>query len=67
MNEGAEKRNAYEKGSSGARADDAAAAAPPKLRPGDDLRKRQEQLLDEAVEETFPASDPVSVAVVKRP
>ena len=26
-----------------------------------DLRRRQEALLDEAVEETFPASDPVAV------
>jgi hypothetical protein len=60
-------KSAYEKGSSGARADEAAAAAPGKQEPGEDLRKRQERLLDEAVEETFPASDPVSVAVVKRP
>jgi hypothetical protein len=28
--------------------------------PGEDLEKRQDQLLDEAVEETFPASDPIS-------
>lgn len=27
--------------------------------------KRQDRLLDEALEETFPASDPVSVARVK--
>ena len=33
----------------------------------EELRKRQERLLDEGVEETFPASDPVSVAVVTRP
>ena len=29
-----------------------------------DPRQRQEALLDEAIEETFPASDPVSVAFV---
>jgi hypothetical protein len=28
--------------------------------PGEDLKERQEQLLDEAIEETFPASDPIS-------
>jgi hypothetical protein len=42
------------------KADLAADAAPEPLRPGDDLRQRQEQLLDEAIEETFPASDPIS-------
>jgi hypothetical protein len=41
-------------------ADLAADAASGPLRPGDDLRQRQEQLLDEAIEETFPASDPIS-------
>jgi len=61
------KRNAYENGGSGARADEAAAAAPGKSKPAENSRERQERLLDEAVEETFPASDPVSVAVVKRP
>lgn len=29
--------------------------------PRDDLRSRQERLLDEGLEETFPASDPVAV------
>ena len=38
----------------------AAAAAPGDRVPGEDLRQRQEQLVDEAVEETFPASDPIS-------
>ena len=28
-------------------------------------KKHQEELLDEAVEETFPASDPVSVKITK--
>jgi hypothetical protein len=28
-------------------------------------RKHQEELLDEGVEETFPASDPVSVKITK--
>lgn len=33
---------------------------PPKDRRGDGERKRQEEELDEALEETFPASDPIS-------
>ncbi len=44
-----------------ANADLAAESAPGDRKPGEDLEKRQDQLLDEAVEETFPASDPVSV------
>ncbi|SFV14611.1 hypothetical protein SAMN02799631_05925 [Methylobacterium sp. 174MFSha1.1] len=43
-----------------AKADLAAASAPGQLKPGDDLQERQDQLLDQAVEETFPASDPIS-------
>ncbi|MGA0596207.1 hypothetical protein [Enterovirga sp. CN4-39] len=38
----------------------AAASAPGDRKPGEDLRERQEKLVDEAVEETFPASDPIS-------
>jgi hypothetical protein len=38
----------------------AAAAAPSDRVPGEDLKHRQEQLVDQAVEETFPASDPIS-------
>jgi hypothetical protein len=49
------------KGSSGDRADDAATTAPGDLEPNADLAQRQDRLLDEGVEETFPASDPVSV------
>ena len=41
-------------------ADLAAKNAPADRKPGEDLDERQEQLLDEAVEETFPASDPIS-------
>jgi hypothetical protein len=41
-------------------ADLAAASAPGNRVPGEDLKQRQEQLLDEAIEETFPASDPIS-------
>ena len=41
-------------------ADLAACSAPGPRRPDEDLRDRQDQLLDEAVEETFPASDPIS-------
>lgn len=40
--------------------DRAADAAPGPRVPDEDLEKRQDQLLDEAVEETFPASDPIS-------
>jgi len=39
---------------------EAADAAPGERVPGEDLRARQEKLLDEALEETFPASDPIS-------
>ncbi len=50
-----------EKASGGqANADQAAASAPGDRMPGADLEKRQEKLVDEAVEETFPASDPIS-------
>jgi hypothetical protein len=38
----------------------AAAASPGDRVPGEDLKQRQEQLVDQAVEETFPASDPIS-------
>lgn len=40
--------------------DRAAADAPGERRPDENLERRQERLLDEAVEETFPASDPIS-------
>jgi hypothetical protein len=50
-----------EKASAGqANADRAADAAPGECKPGEDLEARQDKLLDEAVEETFPASDPIS-------
>ena len=50
---------------------EAAARAPTRRRrprpatnaqPGDDPEAREEELLDEAVQETFPASDPISPA-----
>jgi hypothetical protein len=41
-------------------ADKAAESAPGERMPEDDVEARQDQLLDEAVEETFPASDPIS-------
>ena len=41
-------------------ADLAAADAPGDRKPGEDLTERQEKLIDEAVEETFPASDPIA-------
>jgi hypothetical protein len=44
-----------------ANADLAADRAPGDSKPGENLAARQEQLLDEALEETFPASDPISV------
>ncbi|HEY0314455.1 MAG TPA: hypothetical protein VGC56_18425 [Allosphingosinicella sp.] len=54
--------NVYETGSGAARADDAAADAPGDSKLGEDQRKRREKLIDEALEETFPASDPISPA-----
>lgn len=44
-----------------ANADKAAETAPGDRRDGEDMKERQERLIDEGVEETFPASDPVSV------
>jgi hypothetical protein len=66
MSEGDRKRSVYETGSSAARADDAAAAAPGGTKPGEDEKAHEEDLLDEAVEETFPASDPISPAAPPR-
>jgi hypothetical protein len=43
-----------------ANADRAADDAPGDRTPDEDLELRQEKLLDEAIEETFPASDPIS-------
>jgi hypothetical protein len=59
MGERSETRSVYDSGSGGARADEAAAAA--EVAPDCSLRARQEALLDEGVQETFPASDPVAV------
>ena len=61
-----EELGAFETGTSAAHADDAADAAPGEARPGEDLSKRAEKLLDEAVQETFPASDPISPAAPGR-
>ncbi len=47
-------------------ADLAAESAPGQRTPGEDLRRRQEQLLDEAIEESFPASDPISPAHITK-
>ena len=66
MTERDRKSSVYETGSSGARADEAAAAAPGDAKPGDDPEAREEELLDEAVQETFPASDPISPAAPPR-
>lgn len=44
-----------------ARADEAAASAPGERTEECDPDERQEKLLEEGLEETFPASDPVSV------
>lgn len=41
-------------------ADRAADSAPGDRKPGEDRAARQDALLDEAVEETFPASDPIA-------
>lgn len=50
-----------EEASGAARADEAAASAPGERTAECDLDERQDKLVDEGVEETFPASDPVSV------
>lgn len=34
-------------------------------KPSDNKKQHQDELLDEGVEETFPASDPVSVKITK--
>ena len=44
-----------------ARADEAAASAPGERKAHHDPEERQQKLLEEGLEETFPASDPVSV------
>ena len=46
--------------------DRAAVAVPGPLSPMDDPQVRQDQLLDEAVEETFPASDPIPPKQITR-
>jgi hypothetical protein len=56
------KRGALEAGTSAQWADEAARDAPGDAQPGEDAELRREKLLDEAVEETFPASDPISPA-----
>jgi hypothetical protein len=66
MNDRNDRTSVYESGSSAAHADDAAAAAPGEMEPGEDLEARQQDLLDEAIEETFPASDPISPATPRR-
>jgi hypothetical protein len=43
-----------------AKADLAVEAAPGERASDENLQQRQDELLDEAVEETFPASDPIS-------
>lgn len=62
MNDRESRPSVFETGSSGARADEAAADVPDEPKPGDDPAEHEEELLDEAVEETFPASDPISPA-----
>ncbi len=52
-------KKVHQRGSRGARAPEAAERAPDEA--AADLRARQERLLDEGLEETFPASDPVAV------
>ncbi|HEY0421276.1 MAG TPA: hypothetical protein VGC80_17305 [Acetobacteraceae bacterium] len=57
---GVPDRNRIERASGQANADAAAETAPGNRSPKEDLKQRQEKLLDEAIEETFPASDPIS-------
>jgi hypothetical protein len=42
------------------KANQAAGAAPDQQAPGENIEERQDKLLDQAVEETFPGSDPIS-------
>jgi hypothetical protein len=42
------------------KANQAADAAPAQHVPGENLNERQDKLLDQAIEETFPGSDPIS-------
>lgn len=42
------------------RTNEAAAAAPDQHVPGENLDHRQDKLLDQALEETFPNNDPIS-------
>lgn len=42
------------------KANEAAAAAPDQRKPDENLDHRQDKLLDQALEETFPSSDPIS-------
>jgi hypothetical protein len=42
------------------KANQAASAAPGQCSPDENLEERQDKLLDQAVEETFPGSDPIS-------
>jgi hypothetical protein len=59
--QGDERPEPVQRASGGqANADMAANAAPGERGPGEDMEVRQDQLLDEAIEETFPASDPIS-------
>jgi len=61
MNDNKNTPEPIERASGGqSNADQAADRAPGERREGEDLEKRQDQLIDEAVEETFPASDPIS-------
>lgn len=46
--------------------DRAAEALPEPRRAGEDLRQRQDALLDEAIEETCPARDPISPQRITR-
>lgn len=54
------------KGVSGAEAARGKEAAARAVEADRDAKARMEELLDEAIEETFPASDPISVAIPRR-
>ena len=58
--DGERPRSKEEHNTGQARADLAAEAAPGDRALDEDLQQRQDELLDEAVEETFPARDPIS-------
>jgi len=64
--DGERSHSIEERNTGQAKADLAAEVAPGDRAPDENLQQRQDELLDEAVEETFPASDPISPKRITR-